>query len=256
MKGWHVYRRCHRHTRKPAQVRVQGRFTPLLATAGGLVALLAVGAGILLAQMPVSLTQLETRLHEEDPFAEFVDRKTPSFELTDGNGNAARLDDFRGKTVVLNFIYARCTDICPPHMALLAELQERIRQAGLAEQVELVTLATDTEASLATARLLRDYGERFGLRTSNWRMLYRGDRSPRTVIDLAAEYGVEFRLVMSGEGHEHANGSHSVERQVHGAVFHVIDPAGRMRVRLHGMRFQPQTLITWLRALSDAGGAP
>lgn len=253
MKGRNVCYRCHRHAKGPVRTQARGRISPLLATAVGLAVQLAVGAGVLLAQMPDSLTRLESRLHEEDPFVEFVDRRAPPFELIDGKGNVVRLDDFRGKTVVLNFIYARCTDICPPHMALLAELQERIRQAGLAEQVELVTLATDTEESRATARLVREYGERFGIRASNWRMLYRGDRSPRTVIRLAAEYGLEFRVVRSGEEHEHANASDRVERQVHGAVFHVIDPAGRMRARLHGMRFEPQTLVTWLRALTDGG---
>lgn len=235
----------------PVRARVRGRISPLLATAAGFVVVLAVGAGRFLTQMPASLTQLESRLHEEDPFAEFVDREAPPFELTNGNGNVVRLDDFRGRTVVLNFIHARCTDICPPHMALLADLQDRIRQAGLAGQVELVTLATDTEEAETTARIVRDYGERFDLQTSNWHMLYRGNRPPRTVIDLAADYGLEFRLVMSGGGHEHRNELDNVERQVHGAVFHVIDPAGRMQARFHGMRFQPQTLITYLHALAD-----
>ena len=37
----------------------------------------------------------------------------PDFELTDNRGQPVRLRDFRGKAVVLTFIYTSCPDICP-----------------------------------------------------------------------------------------------------------------------------------------------
>lgn len=236
----------------PVATRARGRISPLLVVAAGLLLALAAGATVFVTKRPQSLTQLESRLHEADPFVEFVDRPAPAFVLSDGNDRIVRLADMRGRAVVLNFVYARCTDICPPHMALLADLQQRIRAAGLAEDVEFVTLATDTERAQATADIVREYGRRYGLDAANWHMLYRGERAPRAVIDLAAEYGLDFRVVTADGGHEHDGNHGAVDRQVHGAVFHVIDPDGRLRARLHGLRFQPQTLIRYLRAMDDA----
>jgi len=234
---------------------MRGRAALLPVAIIAVVVLLGTAVTAMVAWRTSSLAELEARLHEQDPFAEFVERPAPAFALTDSKGESVRLDNFRGRAVVLNFIYARCRDICPPHMALLADLQARIDQAGLSKRVALVTLATDTEKARATAKIIHDYGDRYGLESSNWHMLYRGDRPARTVIDLAAEYGLEFRVVTSADTHAHAHTSAPVERQVHGAVFHVIDPAGRMRARFHGLRFQPRTLITYLKALTETGAA-
>ena len=37
----------------------------------------------------------------------------PDFVLTDHRGQPVRLSDFRGKAVVLSFIYTACPDVCP-----------------------------------------------------------------------------------------------------------------------------------------------
>lgn len=230
----------------------RGRARPAVITAAGLLALAIAAAGaVWLVRTNGSLAEVEARLHRQDRFAEFVDRAAPGFTLVRADGRSLGLDDFRGRVVVLNFVYARCTDICPPHMAIVTDLQERLADLGLDDRVELVTLATDTEDAAETAAIIRDYGERFGLETENWRMLYRGERPPRSVIELASEYGLEFRVVESAEGHDHANAD-DPERQVHGAVIHVIDPSGRLRARFHGLRFEPETFTTYVQALVDA----
>src|SRR5579864_5617003 len=37
----------------------------------------------------------------------------PDFVLTDQNGKRMAMQDLRGKTVALTFLYTRCADICP-----------------------------------------------------------------------------------------------------------------------------------------------
>ncbi|MGH9392211.1 MAG: SCO family protein, partial [Vicinamibacteria bacterium] len=61
--------------------------------------------------------------------------RRPTFELTDQNGQGVRPEDFRGKVVVMNFVYTRCPDpnMCPMitaktrglHESLSPELRER-----------------------------------------------------------------------------------------------------------------------------------
>lgn len=222
--------------------------TGVLAAGVGGIALLAVAAW--LGTGAGSLADVQRSLEQRDRYVQFVDRPATGFALADARGDTVALEDFRGRIVVLNFVYARCTDICLPHMALIADLQQRTAELGLADRVAFVTLATDSEDRAATAQVIAGYGRRFGLAPENWQMLYRGDRPPRSVIGLAAAYGLQFRVVAAGDTAAGAGAGDAARRQVHGAVTHVIDPAGRLRARFHGLRFQPQSFTRYLQALA------
>ena len=184
-----------------------------------------------------SLDDVEQSLHERDRYAQFIDRQAPAFTLTTASGEDVSLADWSGKVVVMNFIYARCTDVCPVHSALIADLQQRIADAGLADQVQFLSLATDPENASQTRQIIADYGDMYGLHTDNWRMLYRGDRAADAVLRLAQVYGLKFTVTPEGP-------------QVHGVVTHVIDTAGRLRARFHGSKFDPWTLVDYVEALA------
>lgn len=235
----------------PCMGAIRGRIRPQMLAGGAIVAALAVVALGWLLPGGESLADVERRLQARDRYAQFVDRPAPGFALTGVDRDSVRLDDFSGRIVILNFVYARCTDICLPHMAVISDLQDRIERLGLSNQVEFVSLATDTEPAAETAGFVSGYGERFGLESGNWRMLYRGERAPRAVIDLAADYGLEFHVVMGDGGDSHAEQSDAVDRQLHGAVTHVIGPAGRLRARFHGLRFEPDTFTAYVQALVE-----
>jgi protein SCO1/2 len=57
--------------------------------------------------------------------------RVPDFALTDENGKPVRLSDFRGKAVVLTFIYTRCPlpNFCPLMSKNFQALQERLSKA-------------------------------------------------------------------------------------------------------------------------------
>jgi protein SCO1/2 len=60
--------------------------------------------------------------------------------LTDHNGKARTLGDFRGKVVVLFFGYTQCPDVCPTTLATLAEAKKRLGPDGDKVQVLFVTI--------------------------------------------------------------------------------------------------------------------
>jgi protein SCO1/2 len=62
------------------------------------------------------------------------------FALTDHNGKARTLADFRGKVVVLFFGYTQCPDVCPTTLATLAEAKKRLGPDGDKVQVLFVTI--------------------------------------------------------------------------------------------------------------------
>ncbi|MBQ0744978.1 MAG: SCO family protein [Marinobacter sp.] len=185
-----------------------------------------------------SMEDVEASLNEKERYAQFVDQPAPPFELTDSDGNTVSLADLKGKTVVLNFLYTRCTEACPLHMNLIRQLQAGVEDEGLSEEVVFITIATDREDVAGTRENMRAYGENFDLNPGNWQFLYRArDEPPGLTSELAQAYGVRF--TDTGDG-----------VQVHGVVTHVIDPQGRMRARFHGLKFQPEHLVTYLKAIA------
>lgn len=97
------------------------------------------------------------------------------FALTDQHGERRRLEDFRGRPVLLYFGYTFCPDRCPADLVTLKAL---LAQHGERAQVLFITLdpERDTPAQLAayvphfdvrivgltgTAREIRDVAERY-----------------------------------------------------------------------------------------------
>lgn len=202
--------------------------------------------GATLSAAAHSLEQLESQLHKKERYSQFVDATAADFELTDMAGKTVTLRELAGKVVVLNFVYARCNDICPLHMARIAKLQSMVKAAGMAEQVGFVTIATDTEDAGATREIMATYATAYGLDTGNWQFLYRRPDAPaQTTMQVAEAYGLKF--TPAGEG-----------MQMHGLVTHVIDQTGRLRARFHGLKFEPVHLVAYVNALvnddhSDGG---
>lgn len=190
-----------------------------------------------------SMKDVESDLNERERYAEFVDRQAPAFNLTDPDGKEVSLSDSEGKTVVLNFIYTRCREECPLHMNTLAQLQEKINEAGMRDEVEFITIATDTEDVASTRDNMRAYGDNFAFDHANWQFLYRDEgESAESTMGLAEEYSLVFSRVGDGA-------------QMHGVVTHVIDATGQMRARFHGLKFEHEHFVTYVTAAAKGPDA-
>ncbi len=82
------------------------------------------------------------------------------FALTDANGKARTLADFRGKAVVVFFGYTQCPDVCPTTLARLAEAMKQLGADADRVQVLFVTI----DPARDTAELLRNYVPAFDKR--------------------------------------------------------------------------------------------
>jgi protein SCO1/2 len=184
-----------------------------------------------------TLHDVEASLQQEEKYAQLVNQPAPDFALNDLEGRRWRLGDFAGKAVILNFVYARCQDICPAHMAVIAELQRMVNTARMQEVVQFITIATDTAEAEKTAEAMATYPQRYGLDPANWLFLYGGAEAPGAGIQLADQYGLKF--VPTGD-----------DAQMHAVVTHVIDRKGQMRARFHGLRFAPIKLLGYANTLA------
>jgi protein SCO1/2 len=183
-----------------------------------------------------SLKALEDQLFRREPYVEIANRPAFDFALRDVAGRAVSLADFRGKVVVLWFIYAGCPDVCPLHSEAIARIQAAINQTPMRDLVQFVTVTTDPQRD--TADVLKAYGLAHGLDPVNWVFLTSGPGRPTATRELAERYGLKFTAVKDGY-------------QMHGIVTHLIDKSGMLRARYHGLKFQPTNLIVHVNALTN-----
>lgn len=184
-----------------------------------------------------SLKELDDQLFAKERYFQQVDIPAPGFALQDSDGRPVSLNDFRGKVVVLNFIYTNCPDQCPLQTEKVAQIQSSINHTPMKDLVAFITITTDPKRD--TGAVLRDYEKAHGVDPSNWVFLSAAPDHPGdTTRKIAKAYGLEF--TPDGDGVE-----------VHGIVTHVIDQSGRMLARFHGLEFDSTNLILFVNALTN-----
>jgi protein SCO1/2 len=133
-----------------------------------------------------------------------------ALELTDHTGKPRRLEDFRGKAVVLFFGFTHCPDICP---TTLADISHAVKTLGPdAERVQVLMVSVDPERDTpgSLAKYVTAFDPRFlGLR---------GDLGATQKV--AKEFKIYFEKRKQGA-------SYTVD---HSAQSYVIDPQGRLRL--------------------------
>ena len=181
-----------------------------------------------------TLKELEDQLLVREKYFQPVDLAAPEFTLSDADGPTVSLADFRGKVVVLNFIYTNCPDECPLQAEKIAKIQTLINHTPMRDQVAFVTITTDPKRD--RGQVLSDYGKAHGLDAANWVFLTTGPDQPEDASrKLARAYGLEF--TPEADGFElHA---------------HVIDQNGRMLGRFHGLDFDQTNFIVFVNALTN-----
>ena len=135
-----------------------------------------------------------------------------TLNLTDQDGRARSLADFKGKVVVLFFGYTQCPDVCPTTMMEVAEVKKSLGADG--DKVQGVFVTIDPERD--TAALLKAYLASFD---KSFIALRGDDDETRAVVK-------EFK-VYAGKVPGKEPGSYSMD---HTAASFLFDPQGRVRV--------------------------
>ena len=127
----------------------------------------------------------DTVTRGSSPYRE-VGENLPDFALYDQDAKVVQAAQWRGKQLVLTFIFTRCPDakMCPATVMKMMQLQALAREAGVAD-LELVSVTLDPEYD--TPGVLRDYADARGIDTSNYTFLTGPERA---IKDLLAQLGV------------------------------------------------------------------
>lgn len=159
----------------------------------------------------------------------------PDFTLYDQDGRVVRSGQFRGRRIMLNFIFTRCpvANMCPASTAKMALAQKLAREAGIAD-FQLVSITLDP--AYDTPGVLKTYAQARGIETSNFSFL----TGPENAIkDLLAQFGV----LAEFEG----------DLLKHTLTTLLIDERGRIIHRADGSTWDPQEFIAKLKATGPAG---
>lgn len=154
-----------------------------------------------------------------------VGEASPDFTLLDQEGRTVTANRFRGKKVMMNFIFTRCpiATMCPAATQKMLELQDAAKKAGV-QDVEFVSITLDPEFD--TPGVLKDYAEARGLDTSNWSFLTGPDAAVRHLL---AQMGI----IREFEG---ATIKHNLATLL-------IGPDGRILHRVDGSRWDTQEFL-------------
>ena len=155
-----------------------------------------------------------------------IGRKLSDYAFTDRQGRQVRLADYRGKPLLVSFVYTGCTSVCPPTTKLLAQAIRKAQGVVGSDSFRVLTigfnLPHDSPASM------RDFARRFGIDAPNWKFLTPYEPQLRQLV---SDFGFSYAPTSWGFDHitqvtvVDQNGS--IYRQVYGDDFSIwllIDP--------------------------------
>ena len=79
----------------------------------------------------------------------------PDFNLTDQNGNNVSLSDYRGKVVVVAFIFTSCPDVCPAIEHTLNFVDYKLPDHGIENDIQMLSITIDPARD--TVETLKNY---------------------------------------------------------------------------------------------------
>ncbi|HMD61818.1 MAG TPA: SCO family protein, partial [Opitutaceae bacterium] len=158
-----------------------------------------------------------------------IGERAPDFALYDQNGRVVTSARFRGRKVMLNFIYSRCpvANMCPLSTSKMMATQKLARESGAAG-IEFVSITLDP--AYDTPGVLREYADARGIDTTNFSFL----TGPEAAIrDLLTQFGViaEFKGDIL---------SHTLATLL-------IDERGRIAWRADGSAWEPREFVERMR---------
>jgi protein SCO1/2 len=122
-----------------------------------------------------------------------ADDPAPPFRLTDQDGRPRALQDFRGKLVLIDFIFTNCPGPCPILTGLHAKLQQAM-SPELRAKTQLVSISLDPLRDTPAA--LRAYAQKRGVDFSNWAFL---TGPPDEVDAVLKSYGIGSARTADGQ---------------------------------------------------------
>ncbi len=176
------------------------------------------------------------------PIEAKVGDEVPNFRLVNQDGKAIRINDYRGKVLLLTFIYTRCPmpDQCTLMSNNFATIdQELQKDPGLSGKTHLLSISFDPEYD--TPKVLRSYGAAFTGKYSDetfahWEF---ASGSKDEVKGIAQLFGLRYY--------------EDKDQVIHGLRTVIITPEGKVHKIYHGNDWKPEEVLVELKSQTSRG---
>ena len=159
-----------------------------------------------------------------------IGRQLADFTLLDREGRPVRLSDYRGKPLLVNFIYTGCFQVCPTSTRALAEALQAMSGGFDTTQFNVVSIGFNQPADSPQAMKAFALQHRIG--SPNWNFL----SAPAAIVGtLTREFGFVYAPTQAGFDHLLQVG--------------VVDASGRLVTQVYGDDFSADRLGEPLRRL-------
>jgi protein SCO1/2 len=155
-----------------------------------------------------------------------IDNQVGNYAFVDADGRALRLNDFRGKPLVLSMIYTSCYQICPMTTRYLSTVIEKARETLGKDAFSVALIGFDT--GFDKPDTMQYFANKQGISDKGWNLL---SVAQQDVDAIAKDIG--FLYYPSSNGFDHLvqatiiDADGKVYRQVYGQVFDtplLVDP--------------------------------
>ena len=159
-----------------------------------------------------------------------IGRPVPDTPLLDRRGRPVRLSDYRGKPLLVSFIYTGCFQVCPAQTRALYEAVQGLDRMLGEHQFNVVSIGFNQPFDSPEA--MRSFARQHRIEHRNWEFL----SPPQEAVDaLTRAFG--FSFVATPAGFEHVLG------------VTVVDANGRIHAQVYGDRLRADQLGAPLREL-------
>lgn len=166
-----------------------------------------------------------------------IGNRVADYAFTDSRGQARRLADYRGKPLLVNFVYTGCSQVCPITVRFLDKAIGEARRALGQDGFAVATIGFNQPFD--TPQALRAFAVQHGIADPKWDFL---SPAPGTVEALTREFG--FTWYATPKGFDHVT-------QVT-----ILDGDGRIYRQIYGENFEIPMLIEPLKQLITGAPVP
>jgi protein SCO1 len=166
-----------------------------------------------------------------------VGQLVPEYTLLDRQGRPVRLSSYRGKPLLVSFIYTGCFQVCPASTRALHEAVKGLDKLLAPNQFNVVSIGFNQPFDSPAA--MRAFAAQHGIDYANWEFL-----SPPAAIVEALTRDFGFSFVATPAGFDHVLG------------VTLLDAQGRIHTQVYGERMNAQRIGEPLRQLLTEGGLP
>jgi protein SCO1 len=157
-------------------------------------------------------------------------RSIADYTLQDRDGRPVRLSSYRGKPLLVSFIYTGCFQVCPATTQALQKAVAAAENALGKNRFNVISIGFNQPADSPLA--LKSFAAQYGINLPNWDFL---SPSGSIVPDLTRDFG--FRFVATPAGFDHL------------LQLSVVDAEGRIYRQIYGEAYSADNLTEPLKQL-------